>query len=189
MRWQVGTGSNAVIETTTAGESGMVINPGQSLLITSHSCGESGQNCARVVLNDFTGRSRRELPAFGGSVRSADVDPKGRVLVTADGDGVVRVGRLSGEEPHVLVGHKGAVANVAISPDLKWVASAGEDATLRVWPMPDLLRPPVHALPQRELVSKLKSLTNLRAVPSTKSPTGWSIDVGPFPGWKNVPEW
>jgi hypothetical protein len=32
-------------------------------------------------------------------------------------------------------------------------------------------------------------LTNVRAVRAADSPTGWKIDIGPFPGWKDVLEW
>ena len=48
-------------------------------------------------------------------------------------------------------------------------------------------QPPLHTLPRDELLAKLRSLTNLRAVRDAKSATGWSIELGPFPGWKNVP--
>ena len=65
----------------------------------------------------------------------------------------------------------------------------GEDSTLRLWPMPDLDKPPLQELPHDELVAKLKGLTNLRAVRDPKSPTGWTVDLGPFPGWKNIPTW
>ena len=78
---------------------------------------------------------------------------------------------------------------MAISPDLKWVASAGEDNTLRLWPMPDLDRPPLHSLPRAELIAKLKSLTNFRAVRDPASPEGWKIALDRFPGWKDVPTW
>ena len=81
------------------------------------------------------------------------------------------------------------MTKVAISPDLRWVASAGEDGTLRLWPMPDLSKPPLHTLPHDELLAKLHSLTNLRAVRDPASDTGWTIELGPFPGWETVPTW
>ena len=92
-------------------------------------------------------------------------------------------------EPHLLIGHEGPVTKVAISPDLKWIASSGQDETLRLWPMPDLDKPPLHTLPHDELLAKLDTLTNLRAVPDPESSPGWSLEVGPFPGWAEVPEW
>jgi serine/threonine protein kinase/WD40 repeat protein len=104
-------------------------------------------------------------------------------------DGSVRIGLRSGGEPHWLLGHAGMPNKVAISPDLRWVASSGEDNTLRLWPMPDLSKPPLQTLPHDELIAKLKSLTNLRAVRDATSATGWKIEVGPFPGWKNLPTW
>ena len=97
--------------------------------------------------------------------------------------------RRPGDEPHILAGHAGKVDRLAISPDLRWIASTGEDNTLRLWPMPDLDEPPLHALPHDELMAKLKSLTNLRAVRDDKSATGWAIELGPFPGWKDLPTW
>ena len=55
--------------------------------------------------------------------------------------------------------------------------------------MPDLSKPPLHTLPYDELLAKLKSLTNLRAVPDSASGTGWRIEVGPFPGWETAPQY
>jgi len=72
---------------------------------------------------------------------------------------------------------------------LRWVASTGEDNTLRLWPMPDLDKPPLHALPHEELIAKLKSLTNLRAIRDPAAPNGWKIELNRFPGWKDVPTW
>ncbi len=92
-------------------------------------------------------------------------------------------------DAHLLPGHVGGTWDAAISPDLRWVASTGEDNTLRLWPMPDLSKPPLHTLPHDELLAKVKSLTNIRAVRDPKSATGWSIELGPFPGWKNLPTW
>ena len=54
-------------------------------------------------------------------------------------------------------------------PVLRWIASTGEDNTLRVWPLPDLDRPALHALSHAELLAKLKSLMNLRAIRDRKA--------------------
>jgi eukaryotic-like serine/threonine-protein kinase len=150
---------------------------------------ERATECAPLVFHDLTTGASRTLQAFGGCVLGFEIDASGRVLVAGGKDGLVRVGRLSGGEPQLLIGHKGVVDQVAISPDLKWIASTGGDNTLRLWPMPDLDKPPLHTLQHGELLAKLKSLTNLRAIRDPKSATGWSIEIGPFPGWKDVPTW
>jgi WD40 repeat protein len=116
-----------------------------------------------------------------------NVTSQGSAFALLGRDGSVRVSLRSGGELHWLLGHAGTPDRAAISPDLRWVASTGEDNTLRLWPMPDLSKPPLHTLPHDELVAKLKSLTNLRAVRDHASSTGWKIDLGPFPGWKNLP--
>jgi WD40 repeat protein len=133
-----------------------------------------------------------------GDVRSLDIpgqgfvialSPDGTTWATGEGDGSVWIGRIDGGEAHLLAGHEGPVDSVAISPDNRWIASSGYDKTLRLWPMPDLSKPPLHTLPHDELIAKLKSLTNLRAVRDEVSATGWTIEVGPFPGWDKVPVW
>jgi hypothetical protein len=55
--------------------------------------------------------------------------------------------------------------------------------------MPDLTRPPLHTLPHDELVTRLRSYTNLRVVEDAESGTGYRVEAGPFPGWKDVPTW
>jgi DNA-binding response OmpR family regulator len=40
-----------------------------------------------------------------------------------------------------------------------------------------------------KLLTKLRSLTNLRVVEDPSSRDGWKVQVGPFPGWKEVPTW
>jgi hypothetical protein len=46
--------------------------------------------------------------------------------------------------------------------------------------MPDLDKPPLHTLPHDELLAKLKSLTNFRAVRDPEAPNGWRIELGPY---------
>ena len=138
---------------------------------------------------DLATRTTREILSHGNRLECLARDARGATLVTGGMDGVVRVGPLSGEEPHLLFGHAGPVMSVAVSPDGRWIASGSDDGTIRLWPMPDMSKPPLHTLPHDELVAKLRSLTNLRAVRDPSSDTGWKIEVGPFPGWANVPTW
>ena len=142
-----------------------------------------------LTIHDLNTKTSRRLGNFGDRVMYFAIDATARILAAGDVDGVIRVGRVDGKDPHLLVGHAGAVTGVAISPDLKWVASSGQDETLRLWPMPDLDKPPLHTLPHGELMTKLKTLTNLRVVRDEESSTGWKVEVGPFPGWATVPEW
>jgi WD40 repeat protein len=110
-------------------------------------------------------------------------------MVTGDATGVVRVGPVSGEEPHLLLGHEEYSGMAAVSPDGRWLATAADDFTIRIWPMPDMDQPPFHTLPYDELLAKLRSLTNQRVVEDPDSPTGWKPEIGPFPGWEEVPTW
>jgi WD40 repeat protein len=128
------------------------------------------------------------LASHGLHVRAIALDRDGQVAVTCDANGVIRVGPVTGEDPHLLLGHDGD-AVLAIDPLGRWIASGGQDKTVRLWPMPDLSKPPLHTLPREELIAKLKTLTNLRVVRDEDSPTGWKLTHDPFPGWETVPTW
>jgi WD40 repeat protein len=141
-----------------------------------------------LLLFDLAGHTSRRITTHGNRLKEGRLSPSGRIIVTGDSDGVVRVGPATGEEPHLLLGHQGTVTGLAISPDERWIASASDDA-LFFWPMPDVTKPPLHTLPHAELLAKLDALTNLRVVRDPSSSTGWKLDVGPFPGWKDVPTW
>ena len=135
------------------------------------------------------GRGERQaIRSHGDGVTTVAMDASGRTLATGDEQGVVRVGPADGSEPHRLCCHAATVNTVALSPDGKWVASAA-GGEIRLWPMPDVTKPPLHTLPYDELMAKLGALTNLGVVEDAASPTGYKLDIGPFPGWKDVPTW
>jgi len=99
------------------------------------------------------------------------------------------VSTADGGEPHLLPGQESEIWNITVSPDGRWIATGGADSTIRLWPIPDLSKPPLHTLPRDELIAKLKTLTNLRVLRGKGSSAGWKVEVGPFPGWETVPEW
>jgi len=61
------------------------------------------------------------------------------------------------------------VRTLAVDPLGRWIASGGSDTTVRLWPMPDLSKPPLHTLPREELIAKLKALTKT-ASSATRTP-------------------
>jgi hypothetical protein len=63
------------------------------------------------------------------------------------------------------------------------------DSEIRIWPMPNLWKPPLYTLPYEGLLAKLRSLTNLQVAEDPTSATGYKVEIGPFPGWKDVPTW
>jgi WD40 repeat protein len=141
-----------------------------------------------VVLELETGVAT-PLETHGNRVTAVVLDKAGTIAATGGVDGVIRVGPVTGEEPHLLIGHEDFIFDLAFDPLGRRIASGANDSTARLWPMPDLSKPPLHTLPRDELIAKLKTLTNLRVIRDEESSTGWKLDVGPFPGWAEVPEW
>jgi hypothetical protein len=181
-RWDLATGERTRIESGVKGDVALSRSGSSMIALVS------GAASREVLVVDLLTGARRHITSHGDSVMAVAMDATGDRIATGDGSGVVRVGRATGEEPHLLLGHRGAVAAVALSPDGKWLASASGTEII-LWPVPDLSKPPLHALPHEELLAKLRSLTNLRAVRDASSSTGWRLELGPFPGWQRVPEW
>jgi WD40 repeat protein len=134
---------------------------------------------------DIRQRRQWNLEAHGDAVTFMAWDPAGTRVVTGSRDGVVRVGPLTGEEPHLLLGHEGAIWGVDVGPGGRWIASSSEDRTVRLWPMPE--GPPFHALPYDELLERLRSLINYRVIADAASPGGYRTTFAPFAGWNRQP--
>jgi WD40 repeat protein len=184
------TGASEVISSEDGREFSRTMSRDGSIMLTVQYTGPRDSPDTDLFRTDLgTGRTDR-ISSHGDDPFKVAFDPSGRWIVTAGvSDGLVRVGPISSEVPHLLYGHQGTVHAVAVSPDGRWIASAGDDKTVRLWPMPDMSEPPLHTLPHDELIARLETLTNLRAVRDEDSPTGWKVEVGPFPGWAEVPEW
>ncbi len=187
--WDVETGDHEVIaELDVAGFN--VNEDGRRLLVAE--LGEEGifgDSTSSPLFYDLDSGVITRLETHGTHFRSGALDRKGAVVATGGRDGIIRVGHVTGEEPHLLFGHDGAVGLLAFDPLGRWIISGGSEHTVRIWPMPDLSKPPLHTLPRDELIAKLKTLTNVRLVRDPDSSTGWKLTHKPFQGWDTVPTW
>jgi WD40 repeat protein len=188
LRWDLETGSyEQILRSPPGGGKGMRMTSDRQKMFTWEEGGPEPRRVETDIYDLRTG-AVRSLASTRGTWTFA-LSRDGTIRASGMREGRIRVGRTDESEPHLLLGHEGAVDGIAISPDLRWIASSGQDKTLRLWPMPDLSKPPLHTLPHDELIARLKTLTNLRVVRDEKSATGWKLEVGPFPGWAEVPEW
>lgn len=166
----------------------LVATPNSRKVLRLDIAGQPGSVSSLSVF-DIVSRTTGEITSHGNMLKSFAIDSRGAILVTGDRNGLVRVGPLNGNEPHLLFGHTGSVSSVSVSPDRRWIASGSDDGSIRVWPMPDLSKPPLHTLPLAQLLARLRSLTNLRAVRDPESDTGSKIEIVAFPGWTTLPWW
>jgi WD40 repeat protein len=186
-RWSLEDGSSEVVVDGRCGLFG--VQPESNAAVIG-SMNPDGSGTLLTV--DFETGERRTFPDL--APRASEpaglaLSPRGDVIAIGFADGAVQVRKLSGDDPAYLYGHDAMVLGLAFSPDGSLLASAGQDGSIRVWPVPDLSKPPLQALPHDELLARLDSFTNLRVSRDDPSTTGWKLEIGPFPGWETAPEW
>ena len=137
--------------------------------------------------SSLSGSNSSVVASHGTDVSRVAIGPAGELLFTASSNGDVRVGPLSGEEPHLLLGHTREIWSLAVDPSGQWVATGDRDGVTRLSPVPR--GQPFHTLPYEELLAKIRALTNYGVVPDAESDTGYTLEIGPFPGWETVPTW
>jgi len=188
LRWNLETGDSESLFEAPVDRLAISSDTTRVLFMQPDRADEGLRTYGRAVVLDLGSGSTTFLKSHGDRVTAVAMDGEGRFVVTGDEQGVVRVGPITGGEPHLLLGNPHEIWALAVDPLGRWIASSS-GTEVRLWPMPDLSEPPLHTLPREELIAKLKTLTNLRVVRDEDSPTGWKLEVGPFPGWETVPTW
>jgi WD40 repeat protein len=80
------------------------------------------------------GEKMTRLAGHGAQVETLAMTPDGRLLVSGDKNGGLRLWNLDSRScMSMLAGHYGGIRSVAVTPDGKTVISGSEDRTVRVW--------------------------------------------------------
>ncbi len=137
---------------------------------------------SKLILYDLELNKTASISSHGNRVRCVALGLDGSTLVTGDLDGIVRVGPISGESPHLLLGHSTSVGDVVFHPGGEWIASTESDAVVRLWRMPQ--GKPLASLSYNEFLNYLRDQTNVRVVADKGSLGGYRIHKQPFYGWK-----
>jgi WD40 repeat protein len=191
-RWDLDAGTSELLHPAPCGPMDASADGRRILVACNSAAGAEKANgvpslTAELLVFDTSTGEHRRIESHGADIVSVAMSPSGDVIATGDSSGTVRVGRSDGREPHLLVG-AGGIGSAAFSPDGHWIAS-GQGNEIRLWPMPDVSKPPLHTLSRDALLAKLGSLTNLRVVEDPASATDYRLDIAPFPGWKDLPTW
>ncbi|MGI9455372.1 MAG: protein kinase domain-containing protein, partial [Aeoliella sp.] len=103
----------------------------------------SGKSLVTVADNQIkvwdatTWELKREFDKPSELLRHSALRPDGEFVATAQGD-FIDIWRVAdGQRTRQLSGHSGIVNRVAWSPDGQWLASGGQDQTIRLWNVAD----------------------------------------------------
>ena len=84
-----------------------------------------------AAVYDMQNKRSWDLTSHGSEITAVAWASSAEQVVTGSRDGIVRVGRMTGEEPHLLMGHEGTVLGLQVDPGGRWIASGGDDGTVR----------------------------------------------------------
>lgn len=88
-----------------------------------------------AVLNPATGEPVRQLTGQSGAATALALG--GGLVATGNGEGEIRFWNLAdGADRLTILGHTGAVHDLAFLPEGNQIASAGADGSLRIWNLP-----------------------------------------------------
>ena len=120
---------------------------------------------------------------------SVAVDPTGTMVATGGVTRSCASGRPPGASPiSSSVVPRPPARGSPSRPTAAGSRRAGSAPAVRLWPVPDVTRTPLHRRSHEEVLATLRSWTNLRAVKDPQSSTGWKLEPGPFPGWAKLPQ-
>ncbi len=167
---------------------GAFLGPDGRHVLLLHTAENAQEPVGTASVYDLRERRGWPLSSHGDQVTLMAWDPSGKRVVTGSREGIVRVGPVTGEEPHLLIGHQAPIWGVRVDPTGRFVASTSGDGTVRIWPMPE--GQPLHTWPRDALLDKLRSLTNVRIVPDASAASGYRTTFLPFQGWgREPPTW
>ncbi len=177
VRWNLETGNSTGLVESYQAEIEVSADGGQLLVLTAKALDGARNSDTAVLLFDLNSGSKTEILTHGCSVQDVVFDREGHLVATASLDRAVRVGRLTGEEPHLLLGLSGPAVAVAIAPEGEWIFAGGSEELL-MWPMPDLTTDPLHKLPLDQLLQRLQSWSNLRLIEDAETSGGSRLEIG-----------
>lgn len=93
-----------------------------------------GTQDGRIGLWDLHRNQWRTLPPQGSPVLALSPTHDGRGLLSASGDGTLRMWDLDeGRVISTFLGHQGSVSGLALIPDTEYVLTCSDDGSVRVW--------------------------------------------------------